>query len=96
MIADDVIIFLSGSLPKILNDSDSIFLAFVLIDGLEVSSGCVERETMLNVNKRLISGILDNQRLSVVVLLLPVAMSNWILLLTWLGNFSPNIRLYLT
>ena len=95
-IADVVIIFLSSSMPKILNDSDRGFLAFVLIDGLEVSSGCVGRRTMLNVNERFISDILGNQMLSVIIIIFQVSMSKWILLLTWLGNISSNIWLYLT
>jgi len=46
---------------------------------------------VLDVNKRFVSDILSNKMLSVVVILFPVVVSNWINVPSRLRNFSMNI-----
>jgi len=56
----DVVVFFSCSMPKISDDGDGGFLAFVLVDSLEVSPGFMGGRTMLNVNKWFIRNILSD------------------------------------
>ena len=56
----DVTILIGSSVPEISNDGDSGLLAFILIDSLEVTPGCVRRRAMLNMNQRFVGNILSN------------------------------------
>ena len=88
----DVVPLFSSSMPEVSDNGNSGILAFVLVDGLKVMPGCMGGRTMLDVDKRFISDILGNKMLSVVIILFPVVMSNWIVIPTQLWNFSANIR----
>jgi len=70
----DVVPLFGGSMPEV---SDKGLLAFVLVDSLEVMPGCMGGRAVLDVDKRFVSNILGNKMLSVVVILLPVVVSNW-------------------
>ena len=90
MFADVVPLFSSG-MPEVSDNGNSGLLAFVLVDSLEVMPGCMGGRTVLDVDKRFISDILGDEMLSVVIILLPVVMSNWISVPTQLQNFSANV-----
>ena len=87
----DVVLLFGSSMPEVSDDSNGGLLAFVLIDRFKVVPGCMGRQAMLDVNKRFVSYILSNKVLSVIVILFPVVMPNWINVPSRLQNFSMNV-----
>jgi len=63
----NIVSFLGSSMPKIMDDRDSGFLAFVLVNGLKVLPSNVRRRAMLDMNNTFIANILSNKMLSIVV-----------------------------
>jgi hypothetical protein len=50
----DVVPLFSSSMPEVSDNGNSGLLAFVLVDGLEVTPGCMRGRTVLDVNKRFV------------------------------------------
>ena len=94
-VVTDVIPFFSSSMPEVLDDCNCSFLALVLVNSLEIFSGNVGAGAMFDVDNRFVTHILSDKVLGIIVILLPVVVTDWIYFPIWLLDFMVNIRLNL-
>lgn len=89
----NVILFLGRGVPEVADDRDGGLLTFVFVDRLEVLPCNMGGGPVLDVD--FVTHVLGNEMLGIVVVLLPVVMTNWILRFVRLLNPSTDVWLYL-